>query len=133
MRQRCLILLIGVSACLVLFHPGCFFSGGVSTFRSATGANGTGFLSAVERNGQWEGDGPPPQVGDETEYPMYRYLQKEAAYSLFSSAKDYVLSDAYLQQRRRITVIREIGTVTENGSTRHYYEVEFENRGASLR
>ena len=64
---------------------------------------------------------------------MYRYLQKEAAYSLFSSAKDYVLSDAYLQQRRRIALIREIGTVTEKGSTRHYYEVEFENRGASLR
>jgi hypothetical protein len=98
-----------------------------------TGANGTGFLSAAERNGKWEGAGPPPQVGDETDHPMYRSLQKKAAYSLFSSANDYALSDPYPQQRRRITGIREIGTVTENGSTRHYYEVEFENRGAGLR
>ena len=133
MKQRCIALLICVSTFLTVFQPGCFFSGGVSTFRSTTGADGTGFLSAVERNGQWEGYGPPPQVGDETEYPLYRHLQKEAAYSLFSSAKDYVLSDPYPQQRRRITVIREIGTVAENGSIRHYYEVEFENRGASFR
>jgi len=98
-----------------------------------SGADGTGFLSAVERSGKWEGDGPPPQVGDETEYPLYRSLRKEAAYSLLSSAKDYILSEPYPQQRRRITVIREIGTVTENGSTRHYYEVEFENRKAGSR
>jgi hypothetical protein len=64
---------------------------------------------------------------------MYRYLQKESAYSLFSSAKDYALSDPYPRQRRRITVIREIGTTTEDGVTTHYYEVEFENRGASFR
>lgn len=64
---------------------------------------------------------------------MYRYLQKEAAYSLFSSARDYVLSDPYPQQRRRITVIREIGTTTTDGATTHYYEVEFENRGVGLR
>lgn len=122
-----------MSAFLVVFQPGCFFSGGTSTFRSMTSADGTGFLSAVERNGKWEGDGSPPQAGDETEYPLYRSLRKEAAYSLFSSAKDYVLSDPYPQQRRRITVIREIGTVTENGSTQHYYEVEFENREAGSR
>ena len=128
MRQRSTKFLICASVVLVLLQPGCFFSSGVSTVRSTTGADGTGFLSAIERNGQWEGDGPPPQVGEETEYPLYRHLQKEAAYSLFSSARDYVLSDSYPQQRRRIMAIREIGVVTEHGSTRHYYEVEFENR-----
>jgi hypothetical protein len=133
MRQRNTKLLICVGVVLVLLQPGCFFNGGVSTVRSTTGANGTGFLTVVERNGQWEGDGPPPHVGDETEHPLYRYLRKEASYSLFSSAKDYVLSDPYPQQRRRIAAIREIGVVTENGSTRHYYEVEFENRGAGFR
>ena len=51
----------------------------------------------------------------------------------FSSAQDYVVSDPYPQQRRRIMAIREIGVGTENGSTRHYYEVEFENRGVDFR
>ena len=64
---------------------------------------------------------------------MYRYLQKESAYSLFSSAKDYALSDPYSRRRRRITVIREIGTTTADGVTTHYYEVEFENGVAGLR
>ena len=128
MKQHYRKLLVCASVVLVLLQPGCFFSSGVSTVRSTTGADGTGFLSAIERNGQWEGDGPPPQVGEETEHPLYRHLRKEAAYSLFSSAQDYVLSDSYPQQRRRIMAIREIGVVTENGSTRHYYEVEFENR-----
>ena len=133
MKQHCRRLLVCVGVVLVLFQPGCFFSGGVSTVRSTTGASGTGFLVAIARNGQWEGDGPPPHVGEETEYPLYRHLQKEAVYSLFSSGQDYVLSDPYPQQRRRIMAIREIGVVTENGSTRHYYEVEFENRGADFR
>ena len=127
------MLLIYVGVVLVLLQSGCFFSGGVSTVRSTTGAHGTGFLTAVERNGQWEGDGQPPLVGEETEYPLYRHLRKEAAYSLFSSAQDYVLSDPYPQQRRRIMAIREIGVVTDNERTRHYYEVEFENRGAGFR
>ena len=133
MRQRKTKLLRCVGIVLVLLQSGCFFSGGVSTVRSTTGADGTGFLTAVERNGQWEGDGPPPRVGDETEYPLYQYLRKEAAYSLFSSGKDYVLSDRYPQRRRRIMAIREIGVVTENGSTQHYYEVEFDNREAGFR
>jgi hypothetical protein len=127
MKQQCRRRLVCVGVVLVLLQPGCFFSGGVSTVRSTTGASGTGFLVAIERNGQWEG-GPPPQVGEETEQPLYRHLQKEAAYSLFSSGQDYVVSDSYPHQRRRIMAIREIGVVTENGSTRHYYEVEFENR-----
>jgi hypothetical protein len=101
--------------------------------RSTTGASGTGFLVARERNGQWEGDGPPPHVGEETAHPLYRHLQKEAGYSLFSYAQDYIVSDPYPQQRRRIMAIREIGVVTENGSNRHYYEVEFENRGVDSR
>lgn len=133
MKQHCRRLLVCVGVVLVVFQPGCFFSGGVSTVRSTTGASGTGFLTAVERNGQWEGDGPPPHVGEETAHPLYRHLQKEAAYSLFSSAQDYVVSDPYPQQRRRIMAIREIGGVAENGSTRHYYEVEFENRGVDSR
>jgi hypothetical protein len=127
------MLLIRVGVFLVLLQPGCFFSGGVSTVRSTTGASGTGFLTAIERNGQWEGDGPPPHVGEETEFPLYQHLRKEAVYALFSSGQDYVLSDPYPQQRRRIMAIREIGAVSENGKTQHYYEVEFENSGARLR
>ncbi len=42
-----------------------------------TRASGSGFLSATERNGQWDADGPPPQVGEVTERPVYRLLQKE--------------------------------------------------------
>jgi hypothetical protein len=133
MRQHRLTLFVCVGTFLALSQPGCFFSGGVSTLRSTTGADGTGFLSAVERDGRWGGDGPPPQVGDETEYPVYRYLRKESAYSLFSSARDYALSDPYPRQRRRITAVREIGTTTADGATTHYYEVEFESRGASFR
>jgi hypothetical protein len=133
MRRRSPVLFICVGVFLVLLQSGCFFSGGVSTVRSTTGASGTGFLTATERNGQWEGAGRPPQVGEETEYPLYQHLQKEAVYSLFSSGKDYVVSDPYPQRRRRIMAIREIGVTSDNGKTQHYYEVEFENRDAGVR
>jgi hypothetical protein len=133
MRQGNPLLLVCVGVFLVLLQPGCFFNGGVSTVRSTTGASGTGFLTATEQNGRWEGAGRPPQVGEETEYPLYRHLQKEAAYSLFFSGKDYVVSDPYPQGRRRIMAIREIGVTSDNGKTQHYYEVEFENSGTGLR
>lgn len=133
MRQRHPLLLACLGVLLVLLQPGCFFNGGVSTVRSTTGASGTGFLTATERNGQWEGEGRPPQVGDDTEYPLYRRMQKEAVYSLLSSGKDYVMSDPYPRQRRRIMAIREVGVTSDAGKTQHYYEVEFENSGARLR
>ncbi|MGE0823471.1 MAG: hypothetical protein AB7G75_13600 [Candidatus Binatia bacterium] len=113
------------SIVFLLSQAGCFFSGGVSTVQSTTGADGTGFFSATERDGQWDWSGPPPKVGEVTERPMYRLMRKEAAYSLFAAGKDYGLSEPYPDRKRRITAIREVGAVTDNGNTRHYYEVEF--------
>ncbi len=133
MRQRHPILFVCLGVFLVVLQSGCFFNGGVSTVRATTGASGTGFLTATERNGQWEGEGRPPQVGDETEYPLYRRLRKEAAYGLFVSGQDYIVSDPYPRQRRRIMAIREVGVTSDNGTTRHYYEVEFDPSGAGLR
>jgi hypothetical protein len=105
---------------------GCFFSGGVSTFSNKQYNGGVGYLSSTERNGQWDFDGPPPTVGEVTDRPIYRRMQKEAAYSIVSSSKDYGLSEPYPERRRRITAIREMGAVKDNDRMRHYYEVEFE-------
>ena len=91
-----------------------------------TRASGSGFLSATERNGQWDADGPPPQVGDVTVRPIYRLLQKERVFSLAYFGNGYELSDPYPRQRYRIAAIREVGTAAENGDTMHYYEVEFD-------
>ncbi|NOT55578.1 MAG: hypothetical protein HOP18_13325 [Deltaproteobacteria bacterium] len=133
MRRHNPIPLVCISIFLLLSQPGCFFNAGVSTVRATTGASGTGFLTAIERNGQWEGEGRPPQVGDETDYPLYRRLQKEAAFGLFVSGKDYIVSDPYPRQRRRIMAIREVGVTSDNGKTQHYYEVEFNPSEAPLR
>ncbi len=111
---------------LVVSLSGCFFSGGVTTVSNTKYNGGTGYFSSTERNGQWEFDGPPPKIGEVTNRPLYRLMQKEAAYSLFSSSKDYGLSEPYPERRRRVTAIREVGAVKENDQTRHYYEVEFE-------
>jgi hypothetical protein len=104
----------------------CTFSGGVTTFNTKKYNGGIGYFSSTERNGQWEFDGPPPQVGEVTSRPMYRQMQKEAAYSILSTSQDYGLSDPYPERRRRLTAIREMGTVKDADRTRHYYEVEFE-------
>lgn len=133
MRQRHPMLFVCLGVFLVVLQSGCFFNSGVSTVRATTGASGTGFLTATERNGQWEGEGRPPQVGDDTEYPLYRRLQKEAVYGLFVSGQDYIVSDPYPRQRRRIMAIREVGVTSDAGKTQHYYEVEFDPSGASLR
>jgi len=91
-----------------------------------TRASGSGFLSATERNGRWDADGPPPQVGDVTGRPIYRLLQKERVFSLAYFGNGYELSDPYPRQRYRIAAIREVSTAAENGDTVHYYEVEFD-------
>src|SRR5262249_47743638 len=104
---------------------GCFFSGGVSTVSNKKYNGGVGYLSSTERNGQWEFDGPP-KVGEVTDRPIYRQMQKEAAYSILSSSKDYELSEPYPERQRRITAIREMGVVQDSDRKRHYYEVEFE-------
>ena len=122
-RHLCLLCAAGL---LVLSQSGCFFSGGVSTMSRTTRASGSGFLSATERNGQWDADGPPPQVGDVTVRPIYRLLQKERVFSLAYFGNGYELSDPYPRQRCRIAAIREVGTAAENGDTVHYYEVEFD-------
>jgi len=111
---------------LLLSQPGCYFSSGVSTFSAKTSASGNGFLSASEHDGQWDAEGPPPQVGEVTEHLVYRFMRKEAAYSLLSSSKDYGLSDPYPHQPYKIAAIREVGAVKENDRTIHYYEIEFD-------
>lgn len=111
---------------LVVNLAGCIWSGGVTTFNTKKYNGGVGYFSATERNGQWEFDGPPPKVGDVTTRPLYRQMRKEAAYSILSASQEYGLSDPYPERRRRVITIREIGAVSENGGTRHYYEVEFD-------
>ena len=111
---------------LVASQASCTFFGGVSTVSSKKYNGGVGYLSSTERNGQWEFDGPPPQVGEVTDRPMYRYMRKESAYSILGASKDYGLSEPYPERHRRVTAIREVGVVSENGGSRHYYEVEFE-------
>jgi len=114
-------------AVLFLFsQSACFFSGGVSTLNKTTSASGSGFLSATERNGQWDADGPPPRVGEVTERPIYRKMEKTAAFSIAYFGKGYELSDPYPRRRSRIAAIREVGTDSESGGTVHYYEVEFD-------
>lgn len=117
-----------VLAFVVLALPltSCIFSGGLTTFNTKKQNGGVGYLSSTERNGQWEFDGPPPTVGEVTDRPIYRQMQKEVAYSILSSSKDYGLSEPYPERRRRITAIREMGVVKDNDRVRHYYEVEFE-------
>ena len=110
----------------VLTQSGCFFSGGVSTFQKTTRASGSGFLSAAERNGQWDANGPPPQVGEVTERPVYRKLEKTSALSIGYIGKVYELTDPYPHRRYRIAAIREISSAAEGGGTAHYYEVEFD-------
>lgn len=115
------------AASLLLFsQSGCFFSGGVSTFQKTTRASGSGFLSATERNGQWDANGPPPQVGEVTERPVYRKLEKTSAFSIGYIGKVYELTDPYPHRRYRIAAIREISSAAEGGGTVHYYEVEFD-------
>ncbi len=110
----------------LLTQSACFFSGGVSTFNKQTRASGSGFLSATERKGQWDADGPPPPVGGVTDRTIYRKMEKTAAFSIAYFGKIYELSDPYPYRRCRIAAIQEVGTATENGATVHYYAVEFD-------
>ena len=120
------ILLCYISVSFFLTQSACFFSGGASTFNKQTRASGSGFLSASERNGQWDADGPPPKVGDVTERAVYQKMEKTTALSLGFFGKIYELTNPYPPRRRRVAAIREVGTDTENSATVHYYEVEFD-------
>ncbi|MCS6925099.1 MAG: hypothetical protein NZ578_04265 [Candidatus Binatia bacterium] len=115
-----------VAMVCVLVQPGCFFSGGVSTFRKATAASGSGFIRATERNGQWDHHGPPPRVGEITERPIYREVERARVVSFAYAGDTYHLTNPYPSGRYRITAIRELGAVVENGATVHYYAVEFD-------
>ena len=117
---------IGFIAVLFTCSTGCYFSSGVKTVTAKTYASGVGFFAAAERNGQWQVYGPPPQIGESTERPLYRQLNKGASYSLLGAARDYELEDPYPLRRYRVVAIREIGTVAEGDTTTHYYQVEFE-------
>jgi hypothetical protein len=110
----------------ILAQTGCFYYGGVSTVRTWSGSKGFGYLTATERRGRWDASGPPPEIGEATSLPIYRQLQKRATYSTDTVAKGYDLSNPHPFHQYRIVAIREIDTAKENGSTTHYYEVEFE-------
>lgn len=111
---------------LLLPQAGCFFSGGASTFHKTTSARGSGFLSAVERNGEWDANGPPPRVGEVTERQLYQKLEKTGIFSIGYLGNVYELSEPYTPKRYRVAAIREVGTDTEGSATIHFYEVEFD-------
>jgi hypothetical protein len=111
---------------LSLFQSSCFFSGGASTFQKTTSAGSSGFLSATERSGQWDTAGPPPQVGDVTNRPIYRKLEKTSVFSIAYFGRVYELTDPYPRGRYHIAAIREVGTEREGRATVHYYAVEFD-------
>jgi hypothetical protein len=113
----------------VLTQSGCFFSGGVSTFQKAIAASGSGFITATERGGQWDHNGPPPRVGDVTERTIYRKMEKTKIVSLGYLGDVYELADPYPPGRYRIAAVREIGTAAEGGGAVHYYAVEFDREG----
>lgn len=115
-----------VAIVYILILSGCFVSGGVSTFQQATSASGSGFISATERDGQWDHPGPPPRVGEVTQRPIYREVEQARVVSLAYVGDIYRLTDPYPSGRYRITAIREIGRVVESGATIHYYAVEFD-------
>ena len=98
--------------------------------KKQTSASGSGFLSATERNGQWDADGQP-RVGQTTNRTIYRKMEKSAGFSIAYVGKSYDLSDPYPPRRSRIAALREIGTDSENGGTVHYYEVEFDPESSS--
>lgn len=106
--------------------PSCFLYGGVSTVNMQTQAFGSGFLTATEHNGQWDAEGPPPQVNEITTRQLYRKMQQRSSYSLLGSSKKYELSEPYPSRRYHVIAIREVGTSTDQGKTVHYYEVEFD-------
>ena len=105
---------------------GCYFSGGATTFRQQTSPVGTGFIVATQQNGRWDGDGPPPQVGEATTRLVYRYLVKSQSFWLFSSDKEYQLSDPYPYQRYKVTGVQEVEKTLDNGTTSHYYQITFD-------
>lgn len=115
----------GLGIALLFSQSGCFFSGGVSTFQKTTSARGSGFLSAIERNGQWDAK-PPPQVGEVAERQLYRKLEKTGIFAIGYFDNVYELSDPYAPKRYRVAAIREVGTNTEGSATIHFYEVEFD-------
>jgi len=118
-----------IGLCLLFSQAGCFFSGGVSTFQKTTSARGSGFLSAIERNGQWDANGPPPQVGEVAERQLYRKLEKTGTFAIGYFSNVYELSDPYAAKPYRVAAIREVGTNTEGSATIHFYEVEFDPEG----
>lgn len=118
-----------IGFCLIFFQSGCFFSGGVSTFQKTTSALGSGFLSTIERNGQWDSNGPPPQIGEVVERQLYQKLEKTGAFAIGCYGNIYELSVPYTLKRYRVVAIREAGTNAEGGATIHFYEVEFDPVG----
>ena len=115
-----------IGLALLCTQAGCFFSGGVSTFQKTTSAQGSGFLSAVERDREWDANGPPPQVGAIAERQLYRKLEKASTFAIAYIGDVYELSEPYTPKRYRIVAIREVGTNTEGATTIHFYAVEFD-------
>lgn len=118
-----------IALVLLLSQTGCFFSGGVSTFQKTTSARGSGFLSAIEHNGEWDANGPPPRVGQIAERQLYQKLEKTGTFAIGYLGNVYELSELYAPKRYRVAAIREVGTNTEGSATVHFYEVEFDPEG----
>lgn len=119
-------------------QAGCFYYAGSSTTSSVRYVTGKGYVKATEQRGRWDADGPPPQVGEVIDRSIYQRVDTTVARSLSSPATmkagtTYTLSGLHPYGQYVITGIREIGTAPTDGATTHYYEVEFESRGAGLR
>lgn len=126
MQYRRFAFLVVYTLFFAVTTSGCFFSGGVTTINKQTRALGSGFLSATERSGQWDSQGPPPKVGEISERQLYRKLEKTGIFSVGYFGNVYELADPYSPRRYRVAAIREVGTDTEGNATVHYYEVEFD-------
>jgi len=106
-------------------QAGCFYYE-TSTVYKVRHATGGAYLYAVERRGQWDADGPPPQAGEITQRPLYGKLQQSATYATVGASRNYEVSEMLPLGRYLITSIREVGTAIEGKDTVHYYEVQFE-------
>ncbi len=110
----------------------CVYYAGATTY-TVQRTTGTAYLSATERNGQWDTDGPPPRGGDITVRSLYRKLERAATYSTRGTAKEYEMSELLPLGRYLLTSVREVGTAVEGNDTIHYYEVQFEEGNGGAR
>lgn len=118
---------LGILLACLFSQAGCFYYAGAATVHHVRHTTGSGYLYAIERRGQWDADGPPPQTGEIMTRPLYRKLEKSSTYSTVGTSREYEVSEMLPLGRYLITSIREVGTALEGKNTVHYYEVQFEH------